>query len=172
MEAQEKLSKLLTKVKEQGHERMSLSNIITRAFGEGLSVHEVQSRLPWLKDELSKMGQRDNKVQSRFEVSDDSGKFEEEEVIIITPRSSRKVSPFVTYRKQILGDYGTAGRLRQGVLSLYNWKNGFPLGSTSEFDDKHYAIFLELVNHYRIFGESDKEFLSLAEYIVDHYKKE
>ncbi len=79
------------------------------------------------------------------------------------------VSPFVTHTSAIMGEYGTAAKLRRFVLSLYNGR-AFPcdLSDVRGMDRKHFEIFNELVSSYHKLGENDREFIMLA----DRIKKE
>lgn len=77
--------------------------------------------------------------------------------------TTSKQSPFSTHRDKVLGHYGTASFLRAVVLALWNG-NGYKVGLSSicNLDQDHYAAFLEMIGHYRNFGESDRAFMALA----------
>lgn len=81
-------------------------------------------------------------------------------------------SPFVTYRTQILGSYGTAYKLQQLVLHLYNFNNEFNLGRLLwGADRQHIRIALEMIASYAENGENDPDFMALAEEIRDRNEK-
>lgn len=83
-----------------------------------------------------------------------------------------KESPFVTYRTEILGMYGTAHKLQKLVLHLYNMRNKFNLGELLwGSDDRHTRIALDLIASYAVNGENDPDFMALAVEIRDRNTK-
>lgn len=83
-----------------------------------------------------------------------------------------KESPFVTYRTEILGMYGTAYKLQKLVLHLYNMRNKFSLGELLWGSDEHHTrIALDLISSYAVNGENDRDFMALAEEISDRNTK-
>lgn len=75
-----------------------------------------------------------------------------------------KQSPFATYRDKVLGYYGTASFLRAVVLALWNgtdYKVG--LSRINSLDQEHYTALMEMIAQYRHAGESDPDFMMLAE---------
>lgn len=81
------------------------------------------------------------------------------------------VSPFKKHEGIILADYGTAGKIRSFVLSLYNG-HAFPcdLSNISGMDKKHFGIVIELMTSYHQLGENDSDFMALAEYIKKEFR--
>lgn len=82
-------------------------------------------------------------------------------------------SPFLKYRHMLMGHYGTAKWLRLFVMSLHNgdsYKVG--LSQIGSIDDAHFNAAMEMIRHYREHGESDKEFMSLANGIWGMVDKE
>lgn len=80
---------------------------------------------------------------------------------------SKIASPFVRYRREILGQYETAGRLRNLVLNLYG---GAECNLSQLFwhaDQLHTRIALECIVSYTQYGENDTFFMTLASEIMD-----
>lgn len=76
-------------------------------------------------------------------------------------------SPFIRYRREILGEYETAGRLRALVLNLWG---GAPCNLSALFwnaDERHARIALECIASYSQYGENDTFFMSLAAEIAE-----
>lgn len=76
-------------------------------------------------------------------------------------------SPFVRYRREILGQYQTAQRLRALVLNLWG---GQPANLSQLFmgaDEHHTRIALECIAHYSQYGENDTFFMSLSSEILE-----
>lgn len=73
-------------------------------------------------------------------------------------------SPFLKYRDILLHEsYSAAGALQDFALSCYNGSLGqFRGDSIGNFDQAHFGIFLELVNHYRRHGENDEHLLNVG----------
>lgn len=83
-----------------------------------------------------------------------------------------KESPFVTHRTEILGNYGTAYKLQQLVLHLYNFNFEFNLGRLLwGADQRHTRIALDLIASYAVNGENDPDFMALAVEIRDRNEK-
>jgi hypothetical protein len=80
------------------------------------------------------------------------------------------ISPFVEHEEIFFDGYKTAIKLRELVLHLYNKNFPCDLSFILNADDRHYSIFLELVNSYKMFGENDSEFLEVAERIRSKYR--
>ena len=79
----------------------------------------------------------------------------------------KTASPFIRYRREILGHYETASRLRALVMNLWG---GQPANLSLLFmgaDEHHTRIALECINHYTQYGENDTFFMSLASEILD-----
>lgn len=74
-------------------------------------------------------------------------------------------SPFLTHHRLIsLGGYTAAETLATLVLSLYNGNSyKFSCNWFRNFDQKHFDIAMSLINFYWRHGESDKDFMALAE---------
>jgi hypothetical protein len=82
--------------------------------------------------------------------------------------ASHNASPFLRYRKEILGGYSTAIRLQNLVMNL--WNDNFPcqMGRLlCNADAKHKRIAFELIASYARHGEGDEHFMQLAEEILD-----
>lgn len=76
-------------------------------------------------------------------------------------------SPFLRYRREILGHYETAQRLRALTMNLWG---GQPANLSELFmaaDPHHTRIALECINHYTQYGENDTFFMSLASEILE-----
>ena len=74
----------------------------------------------------------------------------------------KDVSPFLRYRREILGESETAADLRALALCLYN---GRPCNLSRLFwnaDPHHTRIALECLTSYTSHGERDAHFMSLA----------
>lgn len=98
----------------------------------------------------------------------------EETVAVATQEladATHAASPFLRYRKEIMGGYTTAGRLQNLVLNLYNsahpCQNGQLLANA---DSHHKRIALELFASYARHGENDPHFMALAGEILDERK--
>ncbi len=85
-----------------------------------------------------------------------------EEAVAVVTDAHKDVSPFLRYRKEILGQYEMSKKLRELVLSL--WGNQpCRLGSLfHEADQHHTKIALECVASYSLQGERDSHFMDLA----------
>ncbi len=82
-------------------------------------------------------------------------------------------SPFKRHRDVILGYYSTAHRLRMCVMSLWNGDDyPFKLHWIGGMDQRHYAIFQEMLESYRRHGEGDPEFMALANEVRERLKAE
>ena len=82
-------------------------------------------------------------------------------------------SPFKRHRDVILGHYSTAHRLRMCVMSLWNGNDyPFKLHCIGGMDQRHYAIFQEMLESYRRHGEGDPEFMALANEVRECLKAE
>lgn len=80
-------------------------------------------------------------------------------------------SPFLRYRKEILGSYTTAQRLAALTLHLWNSRNPVDLAFLlSGADQRHQRIALELIASYAEHSESDPHFMNLADEIRDLQK--
>ncbi|MBI2381494.1 MAG: hypothetical protein HYV16_12145 [Gammaproteobacteria bacterium] len=80
-------------------------------------------------------------------------------------------SPFLRYRSQILGGYGTAARLRALVLHLYNGGN-YPVrldNLLAGADQTHVQIAMDLIGAYGRLGENDPAFMTLAREIREDW---
>lgn len=79
------------------------------------------------------------------------------------------LSPAIRHRKEIMGGYSNAGRLRMLVAHLYNGRDWKPdlTDLLASADTHHTLIALELVENYANRTESDPAFMSLAREIVD-----
>ena len=74
----------------------------------------------------------------------------------------KEVSPFLRYRREILGESETAAALRALVLCLWN---GSPCNLSRLFwtaDLHHTRLALECIASYTTHGERDAHFMSLA----------
>lgn len=74
----------------------------------------------------------------------------------------RHTSPFLRYRREILGDYETAVRLRAMVMNLWG---GRPANLSLLFhhaDEQHTRIALECIASFTQYGENDTFFMTLA----------
>lgn len=79
----------------------------------------------------------------------------------------KAASPFVRYRREIMGEYETAGRLRHLVLNLWG---GAECNLSKLFwgaDEHHTRIALECITCYSQYGENDTFFMSLATEIAE-----
>jgi len=84
----------------------------------------------------------------------------------------KNVSPFLRYRREIMGQYETAQRLRALVLNLWG---GRPANLSQLFmnaDALHTRIALECIASYTTHGENDSQFMSLATEIIDNEHEE
>lgn len=79
------------------------------------------------------------------------------------------VSPFLRYRHLLLdGGYSTAERLASLALACWNG-NDYPFDASGirNFDKMHFEIAIELMRSYHQMGESDKNFMSLCNEILE-----
>ena len=73
------------------------------------------------------------------------------------------ISPFLTHRNKVLGNYGAADFLRSVVLAMYNGhSHKVSLSGLTNLDRDHITAFLELTSSYARHGENDDLFLALA----------
>lgn len=84
----------------------------------------------------------------------------------------KEVSPFLRYRKEIMGNNPTAERLRDLLLNLYgDWLGlGKNLNLNTLFidaDEHHKRIALELIASYAHHGKNDPQFIALAGEVCD-----
>jgi len=78
------------------------------------------------------------------------------------------ISPFITHRNKVLGNYGAACFLRSVVLAMYNGQgHKVGLSGLTNLDRTHLTAFLELTNSYARHGENDDLFLALAVECLD-----
>lgn len=78
-------------------------------------------------------------------------------------RQKFAVSPFKTYRREILSGYSTAQRL--AALTLHLWNGAYPVRLDTLFanaDQHHTLIALELMESYATWGENDPDFMALG----------
>ena len=71
-------------------------------------------------------------------------------------------SPFIRYRREIFGDYETAGRLRALIMNLWG---GRPANLSLLFhnaDEHHTRIALEFIVRFTEEGENDTYFMDVA----------
>lgn len=82
-------------------------------------------------------------------------------------------SPFLKYRDILVHQsYSAASALQDFALSCYNGSLGqFRGDSIGNFDTKHFAIFLELVNCYRQHGENDQHLLEVGAAIWENRRE-
>ena len=73
-------------------------------------------------------------------------------------------SPFEKHREKVLGHYATAEWLRRFVLSMWNG-DGYQIGLSRlrSLDDQHFQAVIEMLTSYRLHGESDPDFMALAD---------
>lgn len=84
----------------------------------------------------------------------------------------KQVSPFLRYRKEIIGNYETAQRLRELVLNLWGGRQ-CRLGMLfMTADERHTRIALELIASYTHYGENDSHFMGLASEIIENETSE
>jgi hypothetical protein len=79
----------------------------------------------------------------------------------------KTASPFVRYRREILGHYETAGRLRALVLNLWGGAECNLSQLFSHADELHTRIALECIASYSQYGENDTFFMTLATEIME-----
>lgn len=80
-------------------------------------------------------------------------------------------SPFLRYREVILGHYSTAYRLQALTLHLWNSNNKVAIADLfGNADARHTRIALEMIASYARHGESDPDFMRLADEIRDRQK--
>ncbi|MFC6842342.1 hypothetical protein [Xanthomonas theicola] len=80
-----------------------------------------------------------------------------------------ETSPFKRYRREILGRYGAARGLQDVVLALWNGSD-YPVALgpiLHRMDGQHTRILLELITHFTVKGENDREFMAIAGDIID-----
>ena len=78
------------------------------------------------------------------------------------------VSPFKTYRREIMSGYSTAQRM--AALTLHLWNDAYPVRLGSLFanaDERHTQIALELMESYSVWGENDPDFMALGREIYE-----
>jgi hypothetical protein len=82
-------------------------------------------------------------------------------------------SPFLKHRDILVHQsYSAANALQDFALSCYNGSLGqFRGDSIGNFDPRHFEIFLELVNHYRLHGENDEHLLEVGAAIWDNRRE-
>lgn len=82
-------------------------------------------------------------------------------------------SPFEIHRSKVLGHYSTAAWLRGVVMALWSGA-AHPIGLSkiSTLDDAHFKAFIEIVTHYRRFGEGDSSFQELVQEIEARLQQE
>ena len=86
----------------------------------------------------------------------------------ITNTYPDQVSPFLRYRKEIMGDYTMAGHLRDLVVHLWWHKCRTNLKQMLECADPHHTrIVLELIESYCRNGDRDESFMSMAYEILN-----
>ena len=76
--------------------------------------------------------------------------------------ADKLTSPFLRYRREILGNYTTAAHLRDLVLNLWG---GSPANLSALFqgaDEHHTRIALELITSYTNYRANDSQFMSLG----------
>lgn len=79
-----------------------------------------------------------------------------------------QISPFLQYRREILGHYGMAEHLRKLVLHLFDSANECNLGRLIwAADQDHLHIVRELIDAYTRNGERDPHFMAIAAEIRD-----
>lgn len=82
--------------------------------------------------------------------------------------ATHAASPFLRYRKEIMGGYSTAVRLQNLVLNL--WNSNYPCQNgqlLANADAHHKRIALELFASYARHGENDPHFMAMADEIRD-----
>lgn len=85
------------------------------------------------------------------------------EPVALACAASTQISPFIRYRSEIMGCYGTAEKLRELVLHLWNSDNPMNLGRLiGNADKRHTGIVLEMICSYTRLGENDPHFMALA----------
>lgn len=75
-------------------------------------------------------------------------------------------SPFLRYRREILGKATIGTNLRSLVLNLWGGKPSNLSRLFHEADEHHTRIALECLVHYSIHGENDSHFMGLASEIA------
>ncbi|MFZ2972285.1 MAG: hypothetical protein WA049_06570 [Ferribacterium limneticum] len=76
-------------------------------------------------------------------------------------------SPFVRYRREILGHYETAQRLRAMVMNLWGGQAANLSMLFMGADELHTRIALECIAYYSQYGENDTFFMTLASEILE-----
>jgi hypothetical protein len=79
----------------------------------------------------------------------------------------KSASPFVRYRREILGHYETAQRLRAMVMNLWGGQAANLSMLFHGADELHTRIALECIAHYSQYGENDTFFMTLASEILE-----
>lgn len=80
----------------------------------------------------------------------------------------KEVSPFLRYRKEIMGNTQTAERLRGLLLNLYGLRSDRNLNVLfTNADEHHKRIALELIASYAHHGDNDPQFIALAGEVRD-----
>lgn len=82
-------------------------------------------------------------------------------------------SPFETHQQKVLGFYGTASWLRSVVMALWRGSEQ-PVGLSQlvSLDAEHFKAFIDMVTHYRQFGENDPAFRKLAQAVEARLEEE
>lgn len=80
----------------------------------------------------------------------------------------KEVSPFLRYRKEIMGNNPTAERLRDLLLNLRGVRPDLNLNALfSNADEHHKRIALELIASYAHHGDYDPKFIALVGEVCD-----
>lgn len=82
-------------------------------------------------------------------------------------KQDKIASPFVRYRREILGNYETAQRLRALVMNLWGGQAANLSQLFRGADEHHTRIALECIAHYSQYGENDTFFMTLASEILE-----
>ena len=80
----------------------------------------------------------------------------------------KEVSPFLRYRKEIMGGGDTATSLQSVVLNLWGGRHCNLSTLFMNADPHHTRIALECIASYTHHGENDLHFMNLASEIVDY----
>lgn len=82
-------------------------------------------------------------------------------------------SPFQKYEHLVLGYYGTAAWLRMLVLAMWSG-NAYKVGLSqlAQVDEAHFDAAMQMMAHYRKYGERDVAFMNLAEKIRERLAEE
>lgn len=79
---------------------------------------------------------------------------------------TKEVSPFLRYRKEIMGQYETAGHLRKLVLNLWGGRQVDLSRLFMNADQHHTKIALDCIVAYTDRGENDAIFMKLCSDII------